>query len=196
MRKKMPMEKNLKLAILGQLMAQDIIPPFDLDIFFEEHLGQVYDGYAEYNDYPIPEVEAYLANMELNDDDVLQLDTISINTEDDVYRYIYPQWDGDGDYFAISSLEGIEICQNLTSLDMRGIASVDQPLDLTSLTQLPAFERLVLNGAVVTDLEPLLHVPTLKTLSLSYTTIAHPEENLHILTMLKDQGIAVTTKHI
>jgi hypothetical protein len=190
------MEKNLKLAILGQLMVQDIISPFDIDSFFEEYLGQVYDGYAEYNYYPIPEVEAYLAGMELHDDDVLQLDTLSINSDDDVYRYIYPQWDGDSDYFAISSLEGIEICQNLKRLDMRGIASIDQPLDLADLTQLPTFERLVLDGAVVADLEPLLHVPTLKTLSLSHITIAPPEENLHILSMLKEQGITVTTQHM
>lgn len=191
------MEKNLKLAILGQLMAQDIIPPFDIDTFFEEHLGQSYDGYAEYNYYPIPEVETHLAGIELNDEDeVLQLDTLNISSDSDIYRSIYPQWDGEDDYFAITSLDGIEICRNLKSLDILGIASLDQPLDLTALTYLPVLERFGLDGAFLADLQPLLDVPALKTLSLSHTTIAPAKKNLHIFPMLREKGIIVVTEHV
>ena len=184
------MEKNVKLAIIGQLMDDDILPPFDIDTFFEEHLGQSYDGYAEYNYAPIPEVEGYLAGLELDDAALSALKILDIDGDDQIYQNIWPQWDGEDDYFAFTSLDGLEQCRNLTTLDICGILS-EQPLDLTNLKALPIFETLILDGAALDDVRPLLDIPTLKTVKLTNATIAPSEDNRQALDRLRERGVTV-----
>lgn len=185
------MEKNLKLAIIGNLMEQDWIPPFDIEMFFEEQLGQPYDGYAEYNYAPIPEVETYLAGLELGNDQILKLEKLVIDSDDDIYHYIWPQWDAEDDYFAFTSLDGLEQCDHLKMLDICGILSVEQPLDLTALTSLRAFESLRLDGGCLADLHPLSEIQTLQRVNLTGTTIEPSVENQQIITMLTERGVKV-----
>jgi hypothetical protein len=186
------MEKNLKLAMIGQLMTDDVLPLFDLDVFFEEHLGQPYDGCADYNYAPIPEVEAYLTHLELDDSALLPLTRLAIDGGDEIYHYVWPQWEGEDDYFAFISLDGIEQCINLTSLDICGILSDEQPLELSALTALPAFQNLALDGAYLLDLQPLLDIATLQTVTLTYTRIESTEANQQALHTLRTRGVSVT----
>jgi len=185
------MEKNLKLAIIGNLMEQDWVLPFDIEMFFEEQLGQLYDGYAEYNYTPIPEVEAYLTGLELSSNQIVKLEKLVIDSDDDIYHCIWPQWDGEDDYFAFSSLDGLEQCDHLKMLDICGILSVEQPLDLTALTSLRAFESLRLDGGRLTDLHPLSEIHTLHRVKLTGTTIEPSVENQQIITMLTERGVKV-----
>jgi hypothetical protein len=186
------MERNLHLALLGQLMGQGLLPPFDLNKFFQDQMGRAYDSMAEYNYDPIPEVEAYLSTYPLNDDILSDLEDLSLDGGDEIYGWIWPFWDGEDDYFSIRTFDGIEVCHNLKTMDIVGVLSLDQPVDLTGIEKLPNLSKLCFDGGLFGDLSPLTSAPELKSVTFSYSLFTPDSNKDAVFSTLRENGVTVS----
>ncbi len=186
------MERNLHYALLGQLMWKGILPSFDLEKFFQDEMGRKYDPMADYNYQPIPEVATYLSAYPLDDDDLLKLDSLSLDGGDVIYGWIWPLWDGEDDHFSIVSFEGIEKCQNLVSINIVGVLSLDQPVNLTGIEKLPKLSSLYFDGGLFRDLSLLTSAPELSSVTFSYSGFTPDSNKNNVFNALREKGVAVS----
>ncbi len=180
-------DKNLKLAIIGQLMTAKVLPEFDIEAFFQEELHKDYDPNAEYNTKPIPEVFDALMAMELKEEDLLGITELKLNGANDGFFVVCPLWSGMDDYFAITSLDGIEALQNLEVLNIFGIFKHDAPIDLSCLTKLPKLRSLTISGGNINDLTVLNEIATLQELKVSFIKFEDRPDNHEVLRRFKVQ---------
>ncbi len=187
------MDKNLHFALLGQLMWKGVVPAFDLNAFFEEELGQEYDPMADYNYEPIPAVENYLRQYPPQETDLLKLDSLSLDGGDAIYGWIWPQWDGEDDYFSIRSFEGIEACRNITSIDIVGVLSLDHPVNLKGIDKLPQLTKLSFDGGLFGDLYPLTEAPELRSVTFFYSLFTSDTNRDAVFSALREKGVTVSS---
>lgn len=182
---------NLKLVVLSALLderALDLGSPQELA---EHVLGRPVNLEKEGYDL-IPEVLDYLARYPLTPDLLAKARTITFDGGNDIYRFPYFFWGGEDDAFDITSLDGIGLCPNVTSLYA---ISMIGPVDIRSLTPLAGLETLLL-GTGCTNIEALRDLPGLRELRLFDDAIygdaepaGHPTRAL--LAELKLRGIRV-----
>lgn len=111
------MDRNLKLLILDSLYFCDEDIKAQIDMIAAEGLDElIYADEPKYGWYAcIPEVREKLHAIELAQH---QLDKVSLLSAEccKTHFMVMPNWDGEGDEFAITSFAGIEIMKNLKSM--------------------------------------------------------------------------------
>jgi hypothetical protein len=155
-------DANLKLAMLAVLMDAGVIPKVDgkaLQKEFppdEDDMDDLWDRRADEDDPDLEPTEIdimyvfnqnvarHLAGLPITEDEAAAILKLAGPTDVplNLTPIIFPQWDGEDETFKISNLAGIEHCVSLDALD--------------------------LSSCMVTDLKPLLALPALRSLEISW----------------------------
>lgn len=171
------MDKNLRLAIIGNLIQEEYFQ-FSIEDFFENELNKKFDLMAKYNYEPLPEVEEYFKQLDLKSLGAEKLESIYFEAGDDIIHFVWNQWDGEDEYFDIQSLDGIEICKNIKELNIDLLSNIT---DLTPLESLSKLEDIsitnVSSNSTTISLKPLLKIKTLKKVTLENINIDHSEDS-------------------
>lgn len=175
-------DPNFKLAVMSSLLESgvlDLAEPADLAAWvLNREIDLEEDGYDL-----IREAYDYLVRYPLTDADLAQVETVIFDGGNEIYRYCYYFWDGEGDEFDISSTAGISLCPNLRQLT--SIAMIER-LDVADLVGLHKLETLELSSVCVNP-AGLLELPALKALSFPRGAISDPA----LISALKARGIVV-----
>ena len=99
-----------------------------------------------------------------------------------IYRYPFYFWDGETDEFDVTSLEGLDGCTNLRSLDI--ISMVRGPVDVKHLLGLPKLESVCFGGTPVVHPEAILALPALR-------TVDRFTDDAELLDVLRRRGVKV-----
>lgn len=104
---------NFKLVVIDALL--DKAPSFEEEL---EAMKKTYcDDYEWYtNAGPIEEMCQYLAELKLEQRDLLKITELCFDGGNELYFYLQPDWDGEEDYFDIRSIAGYENLPNLNSV--------------------------------------------------------------------------------
>lgn len=177
-------DPNLKLAVMSSLLesgALDLAEPQDLAAFvLKRAVDLEEDGYDLIRD-----AYDYLVRYPLTDADLAKVETITFDGGNQIYRYCYYFWGGEGQEFDISSTAGISLCRNLRQLTC--IAMIER-LDAADLVGLGKLETLQL-PSVCDNPARLLELPALKKLIFSEAAISDPA----LIVALKARDGAVRT---
>lgn len=187
------MHKNLQLALLDNLMEDGVIQRFDRNAFFLKYRSEPFDPNCDYNFEPLPDVEAYLLRIELKDSDLAQLTAVSVDPGQRLQQDIFPQWDGEDNYFDVPSLEGLQRCTNAKQLHLE-LFPPNDPGDIEALRRMPGVENITFNGGVLDDLGPLDAIACLRKVEFLVTRIKDTQENRIILENLRRRGCKVANK--
>ncbi|GLR84734.1 DUF6892 domain-containing protein [Bradyrhizobium iriomotense] len=193
-------DPNFKLAVLSDLLDRDIIHlgtkrelasfvlgrPFDIDAEGYEFIRPVYD---------------YLVRYPLTAD---QMDAVErIDCADgglSIYSYIWPFWSGHSNVFDVQSVDGVELCRNVTELcDLPPVDVFD--FKSANLRRLPKLTRLKLTIGLYSNIEALLDLPALKECHLwgnqifaDVTTPGHPSRRA--MDALRARGVKIRVQFI
>ena len=174
-------DPNFKLAVLSALIEADAIDlgePQDLaDAVLPHPIDLGRDGY-----HFIREAYDYLVRYRLSDADLAQVETITFDGGEEIYRYCFYYWDGTTPDFDIASVEGIARCVNLRRFEYIAVLNavdIDHLVGLAKLAEvsLPPDCR---------HADGLLELPALKTLSVFAGTLDD-----RLIAKLKRRGVAV-----
>lgn len=101
---------GFKLIVINSLL--DKHPSFEADL---ERLKKEYvSKYKWYKDYkPIAEVVNFFENLQLTDDDLGKVTELCFDGGNDVYFLLQPDFDGEDDYFDVTSVGGFKNLHNL-----------------------------------------------------------------------------------
>jgi len=177
---------NFKLAIIHSLRKIDALPSFDKNAFWLETFGEPYDDFADYAYENVPEVIEYYRNFELKPEQLEQIKSISWLEFDIIYD-INSQWDGEDNFFEISSIEGIQHCPNIEKLrlalgldpmpwEVKQLGLQKTYVNLQPLKELKKLQELTLEG-YVQNVATILEIPSLKKLKkIEYCNILEVEE--------------------
>lgn len=179
-------DPNLKLTLLQCLWSEGILRPFDREAFFREALGEPYDARAAYNDRVDVRVRDALLGTPLAPEALAKLKLLQWDGGDDVFHYVWTNWDGDDETFFVSSFDGIEACSSLEEISFdAGFRGTD----IAPLVSLPRLTEVKLRGPKrLPDIRPLLDIPGLRRVTIS------PEENAEnraVIAALKDNGVVI-----
>lgn len=187
---------NLKLAIIYALREMDLLPEFDKDAFWEKTLGEPYDDYAGYAYENVPEVIEYYQNFKIPKRLLKKIKKISWPEFDIIYD-VNSQSDGEDNFFEIASLEGIETCSQLESLDLHlGLEPITWEVkkwklkkvyvSLQPLSKLKNLKEVILEG-YLREVESLLAIPSLRKLKIKeHTKVLEVEEKKLNLQFFKE----------
>ncbi len=162
-------DANLRLAVIDNLWREKIIPLSTEDICTKIGPDINKDG-----DEPIDEIEAFLMEMNIADEHLLQLQTFIWETDSAVSRVIWPTWDGKDHYFHVESIKGIEVLKNLKSISGNLFAINDlAPLPLLCrLKTIDIANELFYEASPEMKLRPLLDILDLKNLTINAEPVA------------------------
>ncbi len=104
---------NFKLIVIDQLL--DRQPSF-ADALEEMKARYVQPFELYRDDRIIPEMAAFFAGLRLTQEDLDQVQKLYFDGGDNVYFLIKPDWDGELDYFDVTSIAGAEKLRNLRSV--------------------------------------------------------------------------------
>ena len=101
---------NFKLVVINSLLEQE--PSFmkELEKLEEEYVDN-YEWYAGQG--VIPQIEEFFANLVLTKEDLSKVTELFFDGGSDVYLYLLPDWDGEDDWFDVTSVKGFEHLPNL-----------------------------------------------------------------------------------
>lgn len=179
-------DPNLKLTLIQAAWIANLLPPFDKDAFYRDVLGTPYDPRAEYNNRIDERVRDAILATSLSDDLLRRLTYVVWDAGNEIHNLIWTNWGGESDEFYIHDLSGIEGCENLEQLLFIGGASFD---DCSPLARLSRLSHLMIEGKQPADMKPLLTLPKLAKLDLSFTASG---ANRGIVDQLKSRGVAVS----
>lgn len=132
---------------------------------FTKEVSALKDKYWKWDDYrddPIPELEHYFRQLEIQDTDLEQITTLEFDGGLEIYQTLIPNWDGEDGQFDIGNIE-----------------------DITCLKKLQRIN--VISMITTTAIAPLLLLPDLK--QVSWHEIAKDELKAQ---QLREKGIEVT----
>lgn len=197
------MDPILKYYIIYQLVKQDalsLINNYKFDFlngqqqFMYKLCGRSVD--IEEEGYEIiPEVKQYYDTLLLPSNSLKALTKLTIiGGQFNVYETdIHPHWQyGDDKATTVNSLNGIENCTNLQTLDLECIADTIDLTPLNNLTQLTYIKICITNN---TNLNPLLGQKSLKHLKIEGAVNEEKSpiwpKNKQVLSELENNGIKV-----
>ena len=120
-------DRNFKLLVIGELMyvQQKLLPLFDVAEFIRLHTGREImienEGYAV-----IPEVLAYFENLLIPYSLLAQVEALEFDGGNEIYRQIFPYWDGECDTFDVTSAEDVALVPNLRRMESMPTRFVEQ----------------------------------------------------------------------
>lgn len=177
-------DPNFKLVILSSLLETnllDLAEPKELAEFvLNRPVDLEQEGYAL-----IRKAYDYLTRYPLSEDDLANVETVTLDGGNDIYPYCFKFWDGETAEFDVSSVKGIALCGNVTSLHC--IALIKQ-LDVADLVGLNKLAEIKLPETPVNS-HRLLDLPALKTLSFRRPAIA----DAGLLARLRAKGVTIRT---
>jgi hypothetical protein len=149
-------------------------------------------GELEHDDNEhVPELEQLLATLELSQDALARITSLTLDGDRDLYSWVYPNWWDFGDHFAIHDLAGIEQCVALDYLLLgQGLVS---HASLAPLAKLPALRELHLCALCdYRDLDALLAIETLA--KLDVVNVGSNAAWRALLAQLSARGVAVPAR--
>jgi hypothetical protein len=185
------MDKNLKYAIIGSMIIKGLYS-FDVTTFFNNNLNKKYDQYAKYNWEPHPEIERFFLNLSLDELNPEKLTAFNAEADDVIYKYIWNQWDGEDNYFDITSLNGIEICKNVERIQI----NLSQIVEFSPLKCLRKLKELRISNTPIagkiSTLSPLFELQELELIELSFVKIKDIDHIQKEIELLKEKDINIT----
>ncbi|MEZ0471169.1 DUF6892 domain-containing protein [Luteimonas salinilitoris] len=118
-------DSNFKLVILDQLLKEGSFTKRLNELRSDPKYAENYTGEVDYGE-PIPEIEDFLRDVKLTDDDLEKVTDLCFDGGNDIYQIICPFWDGESDYFDIRDIGGFELLKNLRSVTCISMISRDQ----------------------------------------------------------------------
>jgi hypothetical protein len=118
---------NFKLLVLQELMyvQKALVPPFDVHQFIRQHTEREImieqEGYAV-----IPEVLAYFESVPIPSSLLAQVQQLAFDGGNEIYRQIFPYWDGECSTFDVKHADDVALVANLNRLSSMPPAFVDQ----------------------------------------------------------------------
>lgn len=126
---------NFKLVVIEALLE------LDEDVSFKESLTELAekhgDDYEWYSDQgPIKEVVSYIEDLHINQEELDQVTEICFDGGCEIYALIQPDWDGEDDYFDVTSIKGYEYLTNLETVDYVSMIEEDllEPMTEAGIT--------------------------------------------------------------
>lgn len=180
------MDKNLKFAILDNLITNGDFY-FDREEFFQNN-PEIDSADYEYSACKL--LEDYFENIALESSKLQSLDEFSWGISAEIISSIWKHYDGEDDYFDISSLEGLENCPNITEIFFEYCWNVR---DLSPLNKLKKLQEITIysNEIEVNSLEPLAKLPNLKKIQFEGLKFKDQAETDKIVEILKSKGVEV-----
>ena len=172
------MDPNLRLTLLQSLWYANLAPRFDKEAFFREVLGEPWDVTASYNDGVDERVRDALLAIPISDEQLARLPLLQWDGGNDIHALIWENWRGEDETFDVRDLGGVERCVALREI---AFTSGLQASDLSPLAGLASLTEVMLLGRPLSDLEPLLELPSLERLRLYYLDRPRAREVLAIL---------------
>ena len=158
--------------------------------FIEKHLKKKYKDTASYNYRAYQPIEEYFGTLDLKTFPLEKIEKLTWASYSEIVFNIWGNYDGEDDYFALQSLEGIEICPNIKRIHIEYVWSVTDLAPLSKLNQLE--EITVFSGKIkVNSLKPLQELPNLKKIYLQGLVFADQEETDKLVELLISRGIKV-----
>ncbi len=185
-------DANLKLALeaeLDRLGRRDHGVKFDaLHSKWDEddNNNQDLDEAGPGRDCDIYQAVKSILSLPFRSEDLEAVESLEWGHGTQMIYWIDPNWGGEDDFFEIGTLNGLEACKNLRSLEI-----VWQTFtDITSLAQLTKLESAYFEFAKFDVLEPLLQLPSLKSLTMEMWC-ADATKADYTLKCLRDRGVRV-----
>ncbi|MCG8570880.1 MAG: hypothetical protein MJB14_12140 [Spirochaetes bacterium] len=177
--KKTEMDKNLKLAIIGELIENGKLV-FDIEEFTADD-----ENYDEYE--PYAPVEKYFHELDLKKYDLDSVDYLGIAPYGEGINAVWNQYDGEDDYFDVDSLDGIEICKNIKEVTFECFKGND----LAPLGKLKKLERITISSGeiIVKSYKPLLELLNLKEIVFNQVECNNEKETQEVIKILKNRGV-------
>ena len=179
-------DDNFRLTLLQSAWDQELLPPFDKQAFYAGELKTPYDPRADYNDRIDERVKKHLLAIPLPDELLANLTRVTWDGGNEVFHYIWTNWDGESDEFAVHNIAGIEVCTGLETLQFISGAQFD---DCAPLARLSKLEDVMLLGGTMADLRPLTKLPRLRKVEV---VAADTPNNHDAIERLRARGIDVT----
>lgn len=141
-----------------------------------------------------PELEAVLAALPIDDDDLLGVDRLTLDGDRDLYAWVFPDWWDAGDHFTIRDLSGIERCARLEYLLLgQGLVAGASLAPLTHLPCLAELHLCALGGH--RELDALVGIPALRTLDV--VNVATSDDRAaweDVIARLRARGVVVARR--
>ncbi len=104
---------NFKLVVIDALLSKEPAFMDDLNALVEK-----YSKSFEYhtNAGPIKELMEYFSDLKLEPADLDKVTELCFDGGNEIYSYIQPDWDGEDDFFDVTSIGGFERLNNLDSV--------------------------------------------------------------------------------
>jgi hypothetical protein len=153
---------NLKLVVLNELRTSGLI-----DLGSEEELatfvlGREADLETEGSDFS-PEIYEYLVRYPLTQAQLSSITELNFDGGNEIYFYVWYHWDGESDEFTVTSLAGIEKCENLRAYNE---ATMVEDCDLNDLLPLRNLESVQFgDGSLHRGGRALLELPALRSVT-------------------------------
>jgi hypothetical protein len=190
------MNQSLQLALIESVFGLDDVDTDAVIAHCDERLMQIEDDpdlADELWSRPVPELVEYVLAQGFQDY-FERVTELYLDGGSEVYAITSLFWDGEDDAYDITSFEGIEACSNLTAIQAASMLSIDQPVSLAPLAQLPKLETVWIGGGAVVDVEALLDAPALEVVELGqYVRISDGELD-DINEKIRARGIATSQR--
>lgn len=108
---------NFKLLVIEELMYKQtkLLPRFDVHEFVRQYTGR--EIMIEKEGYDIiPEVLAYFEKLLIPASLLAQVEKLAFDGSSEIYRQIFPYWDGECDIFDVASADDVSLVPNLKSM--------------------------------------------------------------------------------
>lgn len=124
---------NFKLIVVDALLDKEPVFEQELEALKEQFTTQ-YEWYEDMK--PIPQIMTYLQNLELSKKDLLKVDYLCFDGGNEIYHILQPDWDGEDEFFDVTSVEGFEHLPNLMTVDYISMAEPEvlEPLREAGIT--------------------------------------------------------------
>ncbi|MEO6104504.1 MAG: hypothetical protein ABIP44_12840 [Pseudoxanthomonas sp.] len=118
-------DSNFKLVVLDQLLTDGSFVNRLEELREDPRYVDNFTGMVDYGE-PIPEIEEFLRNVKLTDQDLDKVRELCFDGGNDVYQILCPFWDGESSEFDVGTIDGFELLKNLKSVTCISMIARDQ----------------------------------------------------------------------
>lgn len=118
-------DSNFKLVIIDQILKNGSFTDRLKELQDNPKYAENFTGEVDYGE-PIQEIEDFLKDVKLTDEDLDKITELCFDGGNDVYQIVCPFWDGESNYFDIRDVSGFELLKNLRSVTCISMISGDQ----------------------------------------------------------------------
>lgn len=176
---------NLKLVVIDALLTSGHIDLGGPVNFLSAMLGRRYDPSDDPQWlYKCEAAHDYLLRYPLTHEHLTAVESLCFDGGSEIYRHIWPGWDGEGGDFDVRALDGLELLPNLRDFYDIAMLHVD---DFRALTAMPNLQWLRLAPDTRVPADIVLSLPSLKL----YTCYSSTPHDPALLAALKARGVRI-----